>query len=114
MRRLYSRDLDKSTGLRCDQTVVLTVVHTPRLPRETAAHQVLRRSYRQDLRLSNQPLLPACLDHRRVVPLPLAGTAVLQVDQAAPAHQGVLRYLRKRGQELDLDRHLGLRVGGHH
>lgn len=30
MRRLYSRQVDKTTGLRCDQTIVLTGVHTPR------------------------------------------------------------------------------------
>jgi len=28
-RRLYSRQVDKSTGLRCDQTIVLTGVNTP-------------------------------------------------------------------------------------
>lgn len=30
MRRVYSQPVDKSTGLICDQTVVLTGVHTPR------------------------------------------------------------------------------------
>ncbi len=30
MRRLYSSPVDKTTGLQCDQTVVLTGVHTPR------------------------------------------------------------------------------------
>ena len=30
LRRLYSRAVDRATGLRCDQTVVLTGVHTPR------------------------------------------------------------------------------------
>jgi hypothetical protein len=30
MRRRYSRQVDKTTGLRCDQTIVLTGVHTPR------------------------------------------------------------------------------------
>lgn len=29
-RRLYSRPVDKTTGLKCDQTIVLTGVHTPR------------------------------------------------------------------------------------
>ena len=29
-RRLYSRPVDKSTGLKCDQTIVLSGVHTPR------------------------------------------------------------------------------------
>ena len=42
--------------------------------------------------------------------MPLAGGAVLQVDQAAPAHQDILRHFRKRRQIANLDRRLGLIV----
>jgi len=34
------------------------------------------------------------------------------MDQAAPAHQGVLRDELERGKDANLDRHLGLRPGG--
>src|ERR1019366_8141070 len=44
------------------------------------------------------------------VPYP---TTVLQVDQAAPAHQGLLWNQRKRRQNPALDRHLGLPAGRH-
>ncbi len=39
--------------------------------------------------------------------------AVLQVDQAAPAHQDLLRYLGQRGSHPDLDRHLRVPARGH-
>jgi hypothetical protein len=32
------------------------------------------------------------------------------MDQAAPAHQGLLRAIRERGEDTDLDRHFGLRA----
>ena len=35
------------------------------------------------------------------------------MDQAAPAHQGILRHFRKRRQIANLDRRLGLRLGCH-
>ena len=35
------------------------------------------------------------------------------MDQAAPAHQGLLRHQRERGEDANLDRGLGLRAGGH-
>ena len=43
----------------------------------------------------------------------MAGRAVLQVDQAASADQAVLRDIRKRGENPDLDRRLGLRPRRH-
>ena len=45
---------------------------------------------------------------------PLAGGALLQVDQAASSHQTVLRHLGERGEDADLDRRLGLRSRRHH
>ena len=44
---------------------------------------------------------------------PLAGGTVLQVDQAAPADQAVLRHQGKRGEDANLDRGVGLRAGRH-
>src|SRR5215203_2588784 len=43
----------------------------------------------------------------------LAGLAVLQVDQAAPAHQAILRYQRERGEGANLVRRSHLRVDRH-
>src|SRR5271170_7344615 len=46
--------------------------------------------------------------------VPMAGGAVLQVDQAAPAHQTLLRHFRERCADANLDRHQRLRAGGDH
>src|SRR3546814_13082902 len=43
----------------------------------------------------------------------LAGRVVLQMDQATPAHQGVLRHFGQCGEDAGLDRRLGLRVDRH-
>ena len=43
----------------------------------------------------------------------MAGRALLQVDQAAPEDQSLLRHLAQRGEDADLDRDLGLRARGH-
>ena len=43
----------------------------------------------------------------------MANRVVLQVDQAASAHQGFLRDFPERGQDPNLDRHIGIRPGGH-
>src|SRR5579863_7052282 len=43
----------------------------------------------------------------------LAGRTVLQMDQAAPAHQSLLRRVGERGQNANLDGHRGVRAGGH-
>src|SRR5271157_3931494 len=46
-------------------------------------------------------------------PVVASGT-FLQMDQAAPADQAVLRDLGERGEDPDMDRRVGLRAGGHH
>jgi hypothetical protein len=40
--------------------------------------------------------------------------AFLQVDQAAPSDQGILRHLGERGEDANLDRRIGLCVGRYH
>ena len=40
----------------------------------------------------------------------MAGRAGLQVDQAAPSDQAVVRHDRERGEDADLDRRLDLRA----
>jgi len=47
------------------------------------------------------------------LPQPLAGRALLQVDQAAPPDQSLLWHLGQRGEDPDLDRDLGLCARGH-
>jgi hypothetical protein len=43
----------------------------------------------------------------------MAGGTVFKVDKTAPTDQPVLRNFRERGEDVNLDRGIGLRVGGH-
>ena len=113
--RLYSRPVDKSSGLRCDQTVVATGTHTA-----TDYPEKLRRIKYRDPEsgktadLPDQQLRPAGADHRRPLQMPVAGRTVLQMDQAAPQDQALLRHLRERRQDANLDRGIRLRPDRHH
>jgi len=42
--------------------------------------------------------------------MPLAGRVVLQVVETKPTFEEVLRVLTQRGEDSNLDRHLGLRA----
>ena len=112
--RRYSRPVDHSTGLLCDQTVVLTgSTRTKDYPEPL--RRIRFNDAQTDKRSCSSPTTsPAGAHHRRALPLPLAGRTVLQVDQAASAHQGVLRHLGERGEDADLDRRLRLRARRHH
>ena len=81
------------------------------LPTAPAAHQVSRCRTQQRPNLYYQQLRFACTDHRPALPLPLAGRAILQVDQTASSYQTLLRHLRERSENADMDRYLGLRLG---
>ena len=111
--RRYSHPVDKTSGVRCDQTVVLTGAkgrkHYP---------QPLRRIKYYDSGtektfnfLTNHVGVSA--SHRcRTLSLPVAGRTLLQVDQATPAHQVVLRHVGERGQDSDMDCGDGVCAGG--
>ncbi len=84
------------------------LLFSQRVSRSTTSRQVHRSEDPQAAGLLEQPIRITRIEHRRPVPLPLAGGAFLQMDQAAPAHQGVLRNLRECGEDPNLDRYLGL------
>src|SRR5450759_5874825 len=85
----------------------------PRLSREAASHSLSRCANQSTTRLSHQQLQPATTDYCPTVSQPLAGRVVLQMDQAALAHQEFLRHFRERLADSNLDRHLGLCAGRH-
>ena len=104
-RRSY-RPVEKSTGLRSDQTIRLSQ-DLPGL----STHQLFRCGDPKKIRFSHQQLHPSSPDHRPAVQMPLASGTLLQMDQTAPSHQGFLRYVRERGQNPSLDRHQCLHTG---
>src|SRR5713101_1171989 len=61
---------------------------------------------------SGEQLYPGTSDRRATLSQSLAGGIVLQMDQATPAYQKVLRHFRERTEDSNLDRHLGLRARG--
>src|SRR4249919_319441 len=75
--------------------------------------QVQRSTNRQAASVPHQQFRPRRAHHRKALQIPLAGGTVLQMDQAAPAHQSVLRHQRECRQIANLDRRLGLRPGRH-
>ena len=114
LQRRYSHPVDKSTGVRSDQTVVLSSFESA-----SAYPDTLRRVSYFDAEtgkrlkfLTNNFTLPAH-DHRANLQAALAGGAVLQMDQAAPADQSLLRHQRERREDSNLDRGVGVRAGGH-
>ncbi len=74
-----------------------------------ATYQVPRYRKQQRSGLYYQQLRFTCIDHRRALPLSLAGRAVLQVDQTASSYQTLLRHLRVRSKNTDMDCHLRIR-----
>jgi hypothetical protein len=107
-RRLYSATSDRTTGIICDQTNALNGYYS-----QQHYPDHLRRIRFRDtdgaktlVFLSNQFALPAttiCALYKARWQV-----GVLQVGQAASAHQAVLRHLGERGEVSDLDRRFGL------
>lgn len=113
-RRLYSRPVDKSTGVQCDQTVTLKGFYAKQdYPEKLRRIRYFdSKSNKRLVFLTNNFSLPPAGDDRRTLSQSLAGGAVFQVDQAASPDQGILWHHRKRRQDPDMDRHLRLCSGG--
>ena len=112
LQRRYSHAVDKSTGVRSDQTVILTAIKSAKAypdPLRRVSYFDAQTNKRLQF-LTNNFALPA-LTIAEDLPFALAGGVVLQVDQAAPADQEVLRRLRERREDSNLDRRLDLRAG---
>jgi len=113
-RRVYSAPVDRETGLMCDQTIALNgfyaVKHYPDHLRRIRYRDP--ESGKNLVFLTNQ--FAAGADHLRPVPVPMAGRAVLQVDQATSAYQALLWHLGERCADANLDRYQRLCAGGDH
>lgn len=89
--RVRSTPIDRSTGLICDQGIMLKNFYAAKdYPGQ------LRRVRYKDPQTEK----------------PLAGRALLQVDQTASADQAILRYFRERREEPSMDRRRHLCAGG--
>src|SRR3990172_1164418 len=84
----------------------LGLLYVDRLPREAQAHPLLRRRYQEAVCLFDEQLRATGNRDREALQMSLAGGAVLQMDQAAPADQSVLWHQRERAEDSNMDRHL--------
>ena len=88
-------------------------LHFSRLPLTPAPYPVQGPNNQTNFGLPDQQHDLATLDHCRFVQKPLAGGIVLQMDQAAPAHQEVSGQQRERSQDANLVRRVHLRAHRH-
>ncbi len=112
--RRYSHPVDRSTGVRFDQTLVLQGYQSAK-----DYPQTLRGIRYKDpetgkrlLFITNNTALPAlsiCALYKARWQVEL----YLSLDQAASTRQGILRHHRERREVTNLDRRLGLRPGSH-
>ena len=85
-----------------------------KLSRKAQAYCLLRQDPEQKTGFPDQQLRLTGSDHHGDLSQTVADRIVFQMDQAAPADQGVLRYIRERGQNTNLDSHLCLCFGGNY
>ena len=113
-KRRYSNPVDKSTGLRYDQTIFLTGENTRKFyPMPLRRVKFYDAQNNQNSRLPHQQLRPARFHHHRALSLSIAHRSVLQVGQTTPSYQGFLRSFTKCSTHTNLDRNIYLRACGH-
>jgi len=103
-RLLYSMPTDRSSGIICDQRIRLNGFYIAQDYPEQLRRMFQRPGIRQDAGVPHQQHRLARIDHCRAVQEPLAGRAVLQVDQAASTHQAFYRQQRERREDANLVR----------
>src|SRR5207302_1817999 len=124
LRRAYQRERPASTplfapGRQSHRPAIRPHRHPHRdrfgqgVSRSAAAPHLLRCRERKAAQVPHQQFCAACTDDRANLQMPLAGGVVLQVDQAAPANQSVLRYQRECREDSNLDRRLRICARGH-
>ena len=112
LQRRYSHSIPTGTGVKSDQTVVLmtpgSLKHYPAALRKVRYYDADHERFL--VFLTNNFELPALII-ANLYKARWAGRAILQVDQAASANQGLLRHQPERRSKPNLDCDLGLRPG---
>ena len=111
--RICYRQVDKTTGLRCDQTIRLNGFYAsqdyPAVLRRIGYFDI---ETNQKVHISNEQFHAAGLNNCTALQMPMADRNLLQMDQAIPANQNIFRHNRERGEDANLDCHQRLRFGG--
>jgi Transposase DDE domain len=112
--RVYSAPNDRAAGIIADQTIALDGYATRKdYPLHLRRIRFKDPESEKTLGVSYQPNGSAGRHDLRPLQKPLAGRAILQMDQAAPAYQKILRHLGQRRADANLDRGLRLRPHRH-
>jgi hypothetical protein len=109
LKRLYSMPVDKSCGLRCDQIVVPTGFYL----RKNYPEKLRRVVFVHSIKSADQSNDAAGINHCATVSIPMASRIIFQMDQATSTHKGILWYIRKCGEDSNLDRDICLCVDRH-
>ena len=114
--RRYSATVDRTTGLVCDQTVVLTGYYSRKGFREEPLRRIKFNDPESGKRLvflTNNFALPAFTITQLYRLRWQVELFFKWMEQEFFSDQGVLRHQRERGQVTSLDRGVRLRAGGH-
>jgi DNA polymerase-4 len=84
------------------------ILHGKRLSGQTSPYSLSRYRYAETSDLSNQQFLAGRHNNRSTVQMQVADRTVLQVDQATPPHQGILRNFVQCSQDAAMDRNSNL------
>ena len=114
-RRRASQTIDRSSGLRSDQTVSLTgPLSRKALSHPASTSQLLLGTNRSVPGLFNQQLFHRSSDRSCALSLSMANRTVLQVDQATSSNQTLLWHLTQQCQNSNLDCRGRLRAHRNH
>ena len=114
-RRQYSHSVDRSSGVRSDQTGILTGPLTSTLyPVPLRRRDLLLGGNGQALRLSDQQFFSSSTHRRQSLPLSLANRTLFQMDQTASTNQAFLWHFSKQREDSNLDWSLGLCADSDH
>ena len=112
--RVYSMPSDRSTGIICDQRIALNGFYISQdYPEQLRRIRFKDPESGKDAGVPDQQHRFARIDHCRTVQEPLASRAVLQMDQAASAHQAFYRQQRECGEDANLVCRRHLRADRH-
>jgi Domain of unknown function (DUF4372)/Transposase DDE domain len=112
--RVYSRVVDKTTGVISDHDRTRWFLFETGLPPILAAHLVSRSRDGKTSRIFDQQFFAVGCDDRRALQKALGSGIVFQMDQAESAHQAFLRHVGERGENANLDCRVRLCGRGHH
>jgi hypothetical protein len=103
-RRISYRQVDKTTGLRSDQTIRLSGYYAsqdyPAALRRISYYDI--ETNKKFVFLTNNFTI---FDNCSSLQVPLANRNIFQMDQAIPENQNIFRYQYQRREDSDMDRH---------